>query len=132
MDDNQITVLVKSCTIVINLDPFFAKATLPNQNKLFSYVFKEPWRNTEAITVLNGYLRSKQAKAKEDWDTASIMYQKNYKCTSFMYDLTEREKRVIENNNKKMLTAVKRLKSRYERWGKSIQKYEKMKSKVMN
>lgn len=48
----------------INLDTFFTQAPITRAKKLFEYVFKEPWRNVEAISTLSAYLPQKQADVK--------------------------------------------------------------------
>lgn len=127
--NNQITVLVESCTMQINIDPFFTQATLAKQKKLLGYVFQEPWRNEETIRTLDAYLPQKQAQAKDAWENASKRYQNEYTGTQFRYDLTANQKRTIEAANRKMLNEVKRCKAKYERWGKIIAYYEMLKTK---
>lgn len=127
--NNQITVLVKRCTMQINLDTFFSRTTPPAQPKrLLRYVFHEPWRNEETISTLGAYLRQKQAEAKEAWAVASKRYQDEYTSTQFCYDLTAQQKRTA---NRKMLNGVKLCKTDFERWGKIIAHYEMLKTKTI-
>ena len=128
--NNQITVLVERCTMQINLDPFFNRTTpLAKQKKLLGYVFQEPWRNEETISILGTYLPQKQAEAKEAWEAASKRYQDKYSSTQFRYDLTAQQKRTVEAANRKMLNEAKRCKTNFERWGKIIANYEMLKTK---
>ena len=114
----------------INLDPFFNRATpLAKQKKLLGYVFQEPWRNEETISILGTYLPQKQAEAKEAWEAASKRYQDKYISTQFRYDLTAQQKRVVEAANRKRLNAVKRSKTVFERWCKINAHYETLKTK---
>ena len=101
--NNQITVLVESCTMQISLEPFFTQATPTKQKKLLGYVFHEPWRNGETISTLDTYLPQKQAEAKEAWENASKRYQNEYTSTQYRYDLTAEQKRTVEAANRKML-----------------------------
>lgn len=107
-----ITVLVERCTMQIRLDAFFTQTPLTKQKKLLGYVFKEPWRNEETISTLGTYLPQKQAQAKEEWHKASVAYQDGYRL-----------------DNKKLLSAVKQSKTKYERWGKIITHFETLKTK---
>lgn len=127
--NNQITVLVEGCTMQINLDAFFAHATLIEQKKLFGYVFQEPWRNEKTISTLGEYLSHRLTNAKEAWDTASRQYQNEYICTQYRYDLTAKQKRTVEAANRKLLNAVKGCKIKYDRWNKIIAHFEMLKTK---
>ena len=114
----------------INLDPFFNRTTpLAKQKKLLGYVFQEPWRNEGTISTLGTYLPQKQAEAKEALEVASKRYQDEYISTQFRYDLTAQQKRTVEAANRKMLNEVKRCKTNFERWGKTIACYEMLKTK---
>lgn len=114
----------------INLDPFFNRTTpLAKQKKLLGYVFQEPGRNEETISILGTYIPQKQAEAKEAWEVASKRYQDEYISTQFRYDLTAQQRRTVEAANRKMLNEVKRSKTNFERWGKIIAHYEMLKTK---
>lgn len=127
---NQITVLVEHCTLQINLDPFFDRKTaLTKQKQLLGYVFKEFWRNDEAIHALDTYLTQKKAEAIAAWAAASKRYQDEYVCTGFRYELTAQQKRSIEAKNRKRLNSVKRCKTEYERLCKISAHYEMLKIK---
>lgn len=95
---------------------FLCRHRLLNKKKLLGYVFQEPWRNEETISILGTYLPQKQAQAKEDWHKASVAYQDGYRLGN-------------ERNNKKLLSAVKQTKTKYERWGKIITHFETLKTK---
>ena len=90
-------------------------------------MFQEPWRNEETIRTLSTYLPQKQAEAKEAWRKASIQYQDGYRLPQ---NHPEQSPAVIERNNKKLLTAVKQSKAKFERWGKIITHFEMLKSKM--
>ena len=95
---NQITILVEHCTLQINLDPFFNRKTpLAKQKQLLGYVFKEFWRNDEAIHTLDIYLPQKKAEAIAAWAAASKRYQDKYVCTEFQYGLTAQQKKSHRN-----------------------------------
>ncbi len=114
--NKDITVLVEQCTMQIHLDTFFKQMSLIKIKKLLGYVFYEPWRNEDTISTLNTYLPEKQAEAKEAWHKASVAYQNGYRLDN-------------ERNNKKLLSAVKQTKTKYERWGKIIAHFETIKTK---
>lgn len=95
---------------------FLCRHRLLNKKKLLWYVFQEPWRNEETISTLGTYLPQKQAEAKEMWHKASVAYQDGYRLDN-------------ERNNKKLLSAVKQTKTKYERWGKIITHFETLKTK---
>lgn len=114
----------------INLDPFFNRTTpLAKQKKLLWYVFQEPWRNEETISILGAYLPQKQAEAKEAWAVASKRYQDKYISTQYRYDLTAQQKRTVEAANRKMLNEAKWCKTNFERLGKIVAHYEMLKTK---
>ena len=123
----DITVLVERCTMHIHLDAFFTQMPLVKIKKLLGYVFQEPWRNEETIRILGTYLPQKQAEAKEVWHKASIEYQDGYRLPQ---NYLGEHLVFIERNNKKLLTAVKQSKTKYERWGKIITHFETLKSKM--
>ena len=123
----DITVLVERCTMQIHLDAFFTQMPLVKIKKLLGYVFQEPWRNEETICILGTYLPQKQAEAKEAWHKASVQYQDGYRLPQ---NYLGEHLVFIERNNKKLLTAVKQSKSKYERWGKIIAHFEMLKSKM--
>ena len=128
--NDQITVLVEHCTMQIKLDPFFdRKTTLAKQKQLLGYVFKEFWRNDEAILTLDTYMPHKKAEAIAAWAAASNRYRDEYVCTEFRYDLTAQQKRSIETENRKRLNEVKRCKTEYERLCKISAHYEMLKIK---
>lgn len=129
---DQITVLIENCTLQIDLDVFFDQTTLMKQKKLLEYVFRETWRNEESIRALGTFLSRRQTETKKDWSTASKQYQNDYVCTQFRYDLSTRQKQTVEAANRKMLNEVKRCKSKYDRWVKIIDYYEKLKIKNTN
>lgn len=116
----------------IDLDVFFDQTTLMKQKKLLEYVFRETWRNEESIRALGTFLSRRQAETKKDWSAASKQYQNDYVCTQFRYDLSTRQKQTVEAANRKMLNEVKRCKSKYGRWVKIIDYYEKLKIKNTN
>ena len=122
----DITVLVERCTMQIHLGAFFTQMPLVKIKKLLGYVFQEPWRNEETIRILGTYLPQKQAEAKEAWHKASIEYQDGYRLPQ---NYLGEHLVFIERNNKKLLTAVKQSKSKYERWGKIIAHFEMLKTK---
>ena len=127
--NRQITVLVDHCTIQINLDPFFNRTTqLARQKKLLGYVFREPWRNEEAIGTMDTYLPQKRAEAKAAWEVASKRYQDEYISTQFRYDLTAQQRRTMEVANRKMLNEVKWCKTNFEHWVKLIAYYEALRA----
>ena len=110
MNNETVTVLVHRCRMEINLEPFFDKSTLANIRKLFRYVLKEPWRNTETINLLG------------EWLTARVAYTKD--------DLYTEEKRAIERAyNKKQLMNVKHAKAKYDRYSKILAAFEGLKTK---
>lgn len=113
----------------IKLDAFFTQMPLTKIKKLFGYVFREPWRNEETISTLGTYLPQKQAQAKEEWHKASVAYQDGYKLPQ---NHPEQSAAGIERNNKKLLSAVKQSKTKYERWGKIITHFETLKTNVPN
>lgn len=116
----------------IDLDVFFNQTTLMKQKKLLEYVFRETWRNEESIRALGTFLSRRKAETKKDWSAASKQYQNDYVCTQFRYDLSTRQKQTVEAANRKMLNEVKRCKSKYDRWVKIIDHYEKLKIKNTN
>ena len=123
----DITVLVERCTMQIHLDAFFTQMPLVKIKKLLGYVFQEPWRDEETIRILGTYLPQKQAEAKEAWHKASLEYQDGYRLPQ---NYLGEHLVFIERNNKKLLTAVKQSKTKYERWGKIIAHFEMFKSKM--
>lgn len=123
----DITVLVERCTMQIHLDAFFTQMPLVKIKKLLGYVFQEPWRNEETIRILGTYIPQKQAEAKEAWHKASVEYQDGYRLPQ---NYLGEHLVFIERNNKKLLTAVKQSKTKYERWGKIIAHFEMLKSKM--
>ena len=123
----DITVLVERCTMQIHLDAFFTQMPLVKIKKLLGYVFQEPWRDEETIRILGTYLPQKQAEAKEAWHKASVEYQDGYRLPQ---NYPGQNPVFIERNNKKLLTAVKQSKTKYERWGKIIAHFEMFKSKM--
>ena len=129
---NSLTVLVERCVMQINPDPFFDKSTLVNIRKLFRYVFQEPWRNTETIAALGEYLPAKVAETKEAWGKASVAYTNGFVDTSFRWGLRTREKQAIERENKRLLAAVKRAKTKHEKYQKILTAFEAVKNKSPN
>lgn len=122
----DITVLVERCTMQIRLDAFFTQMPLVKIKKLLGYVLREHWRNEETIRTLGTYLPQKQAEAKEAWHKASVQYQDGYRLPQ---NYLGEHLVFIERNNKKLLTAVKQSKTKYERWGKIIAHFEMLKTK---
>lgn len=53
---------------------------------------------------------------------STVLFEKNPKNS-------EQSAAYIERNNKRLLSAVKQSKTKYERWGKIIAHYEKLKTK---
>lgn len=124
--NEPITVLVESCTMQINTDAFFTTASLARQKKLLGYVFQEPWRNEKTIGTLSTYLPKKQAEAKEAWAEASRSYQNGYRLPQ---NHPEQNAKYIERENKRLLSAAMRCKTKYERWGKILPYFEALKTK---
>ena len=125
MDNTQLTVLVERCVMQINPDPFFDNSTLANIRKLFRYVFQEPWRNTETIQSLGGYLPAKVAETKEAWHQAGVAYTNGYRGISYtQYGMPPAVKRGIVAENKKLLAAVKRAKTKHEKYVKILAAFE--------
>lgn len=113
----------------IDLDKFFAQATLAGQKKLIKYMFQEPWRNEKSAGMLGIYLQQKQAEAKDAWAVASSKYQNEYRTTKFLFNPTVAQKRSVETANRKMLNEVKRCRTKFERYGKIIVYYESLRTK---
>lgn len=118
MDSEMIFVFVDDCTFYISPDIFLENSTLPNIKKFFKCVFKEEWRNTDAIRILGDCLSCKLKDAKMNWNIASRIYQNEYVDTRFRYDLNDKLIQKIKSQNNKMLNEVKRCKNKYERWKK--------------
>lgn len=119
--------MVEHCTMRIHLDAFFMQMPLVKIKKLLGCVFREPWRNEETIRILDTYLPQKQAEAKEAWHKASIDYQDGYRLP---WNYLGEHLVFIERNNKKLLSAVKQRKTKYERWYKIIVHFEMLKTKM--
>ena len=130
MNSPQITVYVDRCVMQILVEGFFSENSLTNIRKLFRLISKEPGNNLKAITTLDGYIPVRIAEAKEKWHRASISYTDGYVETKFKYNLTRREKQAIERANKKLLDAVKRAKTEYEKCQKILIAYEDFKKKI--
>ncbi len=129
MDESSLTVLVESGAIEIYTDIFFCKATLRSIRKFFGYMFQEPDRNTETISAVREYLTSKLAQKKEAWHRASVKYRNGYVDVNFKPYLSPEKIKEINCSNNRLLSAVKRTKSDYERCRKIVSIFETTKNK---
>lgn len=111
---------------------FFDNRRLTDCKKLFKYLFQEPWRNTETIAALGGYLPAKVAESKDAWGKAGVDYINGYVDTKYRYELKCREKQAIERNNKRLLAAVKRAKTKHKKYQKILTAFEATKNKTPN
>jgi hypothetical protein len=88
----------------------------------------ESWRNIEAIKQTELAIQTCTDNAKSEWHEASKSYTDGYKTTDDWF-MPDKEKRLIERNNKKLLNAVKKSKRAYERFIKVQKTFEEVKSK---
>lgn len=86
---------------------------ITNIKKLFKLMCAEDGRNDKAIGITEDWLKALVVLKHKVWDWRSQAYQNGYKDTRYLMQL--HNKSVIEANNKKLLNAVKRSKSEYEK-----------------
>lgn len=129
MNEAVVHVVYDRCHIDLNMPVALQKMSLSNLAKVWTVQCKQPWNNAESITEMERWIHTVIETAKADWNARSHDYQNLYKSTQCDYLSTKEQKRKIENNNKKLLQAVKSAKSRYERSEKLLTKFTEIKQK---
>ena len=115
MDSTVITFDMERCHIELNCPYFIQHMTLAKLKKVFELMCTQAWRNEQAIDTTGRYIELCITEAKSQWHEASSKYQNGYVDTKFRYGLTKPQKQSIERENKKLLDAVKRTKTAYDR-----------------
>lgn len=132
---NNVTLPVVSfdnnkCHIELNYPKALTDISLANLKKLFALMFGEHWRNAEAIEQTELAIKACIDNAKAEWHESSKSYTDGYKTTDDWF-MPDKEKRLIERNNKKLLNAVKKSKKAYERFLKVQKTFEEVKYKYI-
>lgn len=110
--------------------------TLPvtKLKKLFTVICKEPYlnRNFESVTVptVEGWLAYLIEQGKENWHTASVTFQTEYRDISFIHN--PHQKREAEKKNNAMMRTVKAAKNAYEGYQKRLSVWMDIKAKYVN
>ena len=113
MDEITIAFDMDKCHMELHYPYVLKTMTLANLKKVFDIMCKQGWRNPEAISITDQYIRMFVAEANEDWHKASIKCQDEYICADFEPD--PRKKHAIESQNRKLLRVVANKKRSYER-----------------
>lgn len=124
-----------SCRMTLNMPVAMEEISVVNLRKFFKWADQEYWRNEDSTRLFFSYIPEVLEELKDEWDTASLTYQKEYqdpkyKDGNYIKDKDERERR--RNHNKRLLSKVKTAKARYERFQKKVPKLEELKSQYMN
>lgn len=129
MRDTIVSFDNKKCHIELYYPKALKDISLTNLKKLFALMFGESWRNAEAIEQTEKAIQDSVAEAKSDWDKASKSYTDGYKSDSFDPFMTDKQKRLIQRENKRLFAGVKRSKNAYERFVKVQKTFEQVKNK---
>lgn len=88
---------------------------LTNIRKVFKLLLADPWMNEEAIRKMTGYLEAAVAESKEVRKQASIAYQNGWRLVTNKKSRLKDDREKLRENDR-LTAAVKRAKTRHERW----------------
>ena len=98
----------------------FTQLSLRQLKGLFKLMFKQPYKNDEAIERLDELLPEQGVTAYGAWYDASEEYQCKYSNSP-----------MAKHENQALYSAVKKAKAHFERLGKIYEMFLKMKSEVL-
>ncbi len=112
---------------------WFDKASAKNIRLVFNLIMRNSWDNAATITELDSFFIRRPAELKEEWAQASRNYQNGYRLPdrSFPPEMTLKDVKAIELANRKLLNAVKKAKTRYEKMCEVKALYEDLKKKYL-
>ena len=119
-----------TCHISLNVPIALEEMPIANLRKLFEPILREYGRNRESIEDFFACIPEIEAMLKEEWDTASKVFQQCYQDTRFdghghvIMDKDEKARRRASNN--RLMRDVKSAKARYNRFKKRIPKLEEI------
>lgn len=110
---------------------WFDKADAKHIRLVFNLIMQNSWENAVTITELDSFFINRTAELKEEWSQASHDYQDGYRLPDrrFHPGITLKDVKAAELSNRKLLNAVKKAKTRYEKMCKVKALYEDMKKK---
>ncbi len=105
------------CRISLNIPDALEYMPVKNVKKFCKDMISEV-ENDESFREFFSYIPEIEEKLKQEWDEASLKYQREYRLPDNGRDKLERDK--IRTKNKRLLDKVKAAKARYERFEKRI------------
>ena len=110
---------------------WFDEASMKNIRLVFNLIMRNSWENAATITELDSFFVNCPAELKEEWSKASRDYQNDYEIPDRMFhpEWSLKDLKAVQLSNKKLLNAVKKAKTRYEKMCEVKALYEDMKKK---
>lgn len=131
MDSYVISVKHPTGWMQLVVPNWFDKASMKNIRLVFNLIMQNSWDNAATITELDSFFISRPNELKDEWSQASRNYQNGYRLPdrSFHPEMTLKDVKAIELANRKLLNAVKKAKTRYEKMCEVKALYENLKKK---
>lgn len=130
MIQEELEFRVENCRLTLYPMKALQKRTIPNLRKILKLISQEYWRNEENIHLFFSYIPKVQEELREEWEKASLTFQKKYmdpKYNRGNYIKDPEVRRERAARNKKLVDDVKTAKKQYERFMRKVPKLEKLK-----
>ena len=110
---------------------WFDEASAKNIRLVFNLIMQHSRDNAVTITELDSFFINRTAELKEEWSQASRDYQNGYQIPDRMFhpEWSLKDLKAVQLSNRKLLNAVKKAKTRYEKMCKVKALYEDLKKK---
>ena len=117
--------------IELVLPTWFDKASAKNIRLVFNLILRNSWENAATISELDSFFVNRPAELKEEWSKASRDYQNDYEIPDRMFhpEWSLKDLKAVQLSNKRLLNAVKKAKTGYEKMCEVKALYEDMKKK---
>lgn len=121
-----------TATFSLNYPYAFVKCNITSLKRLFLYMVadehRESYDNKQAIETTTAYIEAFKLIKKEVWRYRSKDYTDNYKCEEYCHSAMLK---AVKANNKRLINALKKAKSDYERAEKLEQYFNELKNKYL-
>lgn len=113
-----ITIHYSTGWIQLLIPDWLDRASMKNIRLALKLIAQNQCDNTETIEELDRFFPDCIENLKGEWAKASREYQDGYRLSDKWY-CSSTELKVIEKNNRQLLSSVKKAKARYEKCAKS-------------
>lgn len=115
MNNTVVAFDMDRCHIELNYPYALMHTPLNKLKKLFKLMCCQAWRNMDAIKKTDEYIRLCIEQAETDTKVAVKSYTDGYKDVKYNYSLTDKEKKCIERENKRLYNNALRKKKAIDR-----------------